>query len=74
MFFSMLSPLEWGGKPPNDYCDSYRLEYDMTWTQVGSPQSSALSLLFSGVAQGARKRGKSENDCASEWCIVSPPP
>jgi hypothetical protein len=37
MFFSMLSPLEWGGKPPNDYCDSYRLEYDMTWTQVGSP-------------------------------------
>eukprot|EP00037_Helgoeca_nana_P015189 m.142143 g.142143 ORF g.142143 m.142143 type:complete len:211 (-) comp22902_c0_seq1:265-897(-) len=34
MFFSMLSPLEWGGKPPNDYCDSYRLEYDMTWTQV----------------------------------------
>eukprot|EP00035_Acanthoeca_spectabilis_P014583 m.281011 g.281011 ORF g.281011 m.281011 type:complete len:212 (-) comp16171_c0_seq3:4372-5007(-) len=33
-FFSMLSPLEWGGKPPNEYVDSYRLEYDMSWTQV----------------------------------------
>jgi len=34
VFFSMLSPLEWGGKPPNEYVDSYRLEYDMSWTQV----------------------------------------
>jgi hypothetical protein len=33
-FFSMLSPLEWGGTPPNEYLDSYRLEHDMSWTQV----------------------------------------
>mmetsp|Transcript_16291 Transcript_16291/g.42268 ORF Transcript_16291/g.42268 Transcript_16291/m.42268 type:complete len:214 (+) Transcript_16291:276-917(+) len=33
-FFSMLSPLEWSGNPPHDYIDSYRLEPDMSWTQV----------------------------------------
>lgn len=33
-FFSMLSPLEWCGTPPDEYLNSYRLEYDMSWTQV----------------------------------------
>jgi len=34
VFFSMLSPLEWGGNPPQEYLNSYRLEYDMSWTPV----------------------------------------
>jgi len=33
-FFSMLSPLEWLNNPPDEYLNSYRLEYDMSWTQV----------------------------------------
>ena len=33
-FFSMLSPNDYNGKPPNTYIDSYRLEMDMSWTQV----------------------------------------
>ena len=33
-FFSMLSPKEWGGNHPNTYLDSYRLEYDMSWTEL----------------------------------------
>merc|ERR1711871_1597033 len=31
-YFSMLSPMEWGSRQPDTYTDSYRLEYDMSWT------------------------------------------
>ncbi len=30
--FSMLSPEDWGGRPPKKFCGSYRLETDMSWT------------------------------------------
>ena len=30
--FSMLSPDDWGGEPPQEYQDSYRLEADLSWT------------------------------------------
>jgi hypothetical protein len=30
--FSMLSPEDWGGRPPKPYRGSYRLENDMSWT------------------------------------------
>jgi hypothetical protein len=30
--FSMLSPDDWGGKPPKPFVGSYRLEADMSWT------------------------------------------
>ncbi len=30
--FSMLSPSDWGGKPPKPFRGSYRLENDMSWT------------------------------------------
>lgn len=33
-FFSMLSPQEWGANHPHTYLDSYRLEYDMSWTEL----------------------------------------
>jgi hypothetical protein len=32
LYFSMLSPAEWGGAPPHAYAGSYRLEIDMSWT------------------------------------------
>jgi hypothetical protein len=34
-YFSMLSPDDWGGKPPHPYEGSYRLEPDQTFTRVG---------------------------------------
>lgn len=32
--FSMLSPDDWGGSPPNDHIDSYLLGVDMRWTPL----------------------------------------
>jgi hypothetical protein len=32
--FSMLSPEDWRGKPPQPFLGSYRLENDMSWTSV----------------------------------------
>lgn len=34
LYFSMLSPAEWGGEPPHTFIGSYRLESDMSWTPV----------------------------------------
>ncbi len=34
LYFSMLSPEEWGGAPPHPYEGSYRLEPDQTFTRV----------------------------------------
>ncbi len=31
-FFSMLSPADWGGRPPQEHLGSYRLEADYSWT------------------------------------------
>ncbi|WP_295392794.1 DUF2452 domain-containing protein [uncultured Thiodictyon sp.] len=31
-FFSMLSPADWGGHPPQAFVGSYRLESDYSWT------------------------------------------
>jgi hypothetical protein len=31
-FFSMLSPEDWGGRPPQEFLGSYRLEADYSWT------------------------------------------
>src|SRR5262245_43778639 len=35
LYFSMLSPEEWGGAPPHPFEGSYRLENDQTFTRVG---------------------------------------
>ena len=37
--FSMLSPADWGGKPPRPFLGSYRLENDMSWTAI-DPEST----------------------------------
>lgn len=34
LYFSMLSPHEWGGKPAHEFQGSYRLEADMSWKAV----------------------------------------
>ena len=34
LYFSLLSPQEWGGEPPHRFVGSYRLESDMSWTPV----------------------------------------
>ena len=30
--FSLLSPVDWGERPPHEFLGSYRLESDMSWT------------------------------------------
>lgn len=35
--FSMLSPDDWGGRPPQTFVGSYRLESDMSWTTADAP-------------------------------------
>ena len=34
LLFSMLSPDDWQGKPPQEFAGAYRLENDMTWTKI----------------------------------------
>lgn len=34
LYFSMLSPEEWRGRPPHPHRGSYRLEADMRWTPL----------------------------------------
>lgn len=41
--FSMLSPEDWNGSPPNEYRGAYRLEANLSWTsteQVDRPDDS----------------------------------
>lgn len=38
--FSLLSPEDWGGRPPQEYAGSYRLETDMSWTAVDTDRGS----------------------------------
>ena len=35
--FSLLSPADWGGRPPHDYQGAWRLEPDQRWTRMDSP-------------------------------------
>lgn len=37
LYFSMLSPEEWGGNPPHRFIGSYKYEADCTWSEVGGP-------------------------------------
>jgi len=34
LYFSIVSPVEWGGQAPHPFQGSYRLETDMRWTPV----------------------------------------
>jgi hypothetical protein len=37
--FSMLSPADWGGRPPKPFLGSYRLENDMSWSAADAADS-----------------------------------
>ena len=50
LYFSMLSPEEWGGSPPHPFEGSYRLEADQTFTPAGSaPQRERPEDLIRGL-------------------------
>lgn len=34
LYFSLLSPNDWGGNPPHTFKGSYHLEPDMSWSEV----------------------------------------
>jgi hypothetical protein len=34
LYFSLLSPEDWRGVPPHEFVGSFKLESDMTWTEV----------------------------------------
>ena len=58
-YFSMLSPEDWKSKPPHEYTGSYRLENDMSWTNMADGGSKdnrnrflVEHLLSAGDAEG----------------------
>jgi hypothetical protein len=47
LYFSMLSPGDWGGSPPHAFEGSYRLEADLSWTpaeQIASRDAEVSEL------------------------------
>lgn len=34
LYFSLLSPQDWAGSPPHHFVGSFRLESDMSWTEI----------------------------------------
>lgn len=44
-YFSMLSPDDWRGAPPHAFEGSYRLEVDMSWSPVTTPDELVGSVV-----------------------------
>ncbi len=57
LVFSMLSPDDWRGQPPQRFIGSYRLQTDMSWTAADTPAEAE-----SGVDQLARLLGAATGD------------
>lgn len=56
-YFSMLSPGDWGGRPPHSYIGAYRLEADLSWTpaeQPPGPKTEDRALLARLLEQDGR--------------------
>jgi len=58
-YFSMLSPQDWGGRPPDEFAGSFRLEADYSWTpaeQLDQPDDTGQIvqqlLRIGGLAAG----------------------
>lgn len=48
-YFSMLSPADWHGVPPDTYIGPFRLEADMSWTSVeGKQDRDAFNEMVNG--------------------------
>ncbi len=41
LHFSMLSPQDWNGRPPQEFVGSYRLESDMSWVPADQAPAAA---------------------------------
>ena len=50
-YFSMLAPAEWGGTPPHEFVDSFRLEADMSWTPAAQAEDEQRRQLLGLLAQ-----------------------
>lgn len=44
-YFSLLSPRDWHGQPPHPFLGAYRLEQDMSWTEIDDLNLDAQSEL-----------------------------
>lgn len=42
LYFSMLSPEDWGDTPPHSFLGSFRLENDMSWTLVDNKNETQV--------------------------------
>ena len=78
VFFSMLSPNEWsdmGMQAPDEYLDSYRLEWDMSWTPIAKIEQRDTSRQFDASILGAcswRVPGTQRNARAIATAHLSP--
>jgi hypothetical protein len=63
-FFSMLSPKDWRGSPPDEFVGSYRLEADYSWTAAQRPEAAdetgelVAQLLRIGGLPAADEKGR----------------
>jgi len=62
-FFSMLSPVDWRGAPPNTFLGSYRLEADYSWTPAdqGSTSDETGELVRALLHIGGLRGGESDS-------------
>jgi hypothetical protein len=53
----MLSPADWGGRPPKPFLGSYRLENDMRWSaaDAAEPDEDSRRLVSRLLATDPRK-------------------
>lgn len=65
-YFSMLSPADWRGDPPDEHIGSYRLEADYSWTpaeradHVDETGEMVCQLLRIGGLTSGKETGRSE--------------
>merc|ERR1712002_561881 len=55
-YFSMMKPEEWGDSCPHEYLDSYKLEFDFTWTPFEDIEKNEVDNLL--VEQLVKKQFK----------------
>lgn len=60
LYFSMLSPEEWGGSPPHAFQGSYRLEADLSFSLIGQgperERVDARSMIRNLLGEGESNR------------------
>lgn len=64
-YFSMIGPSEWGRPNPDEFIDSFRLEYDMSWTKVDDINARERRRQFDPVLLGLQNVTKHEETIAA---------